>query len=698
MTAVAGKSHVAAFGLAIVLAVSGVVLGIGGVKLALLGGSWYYVLTGLALVAAGVLLWHRNAWSAWLYAATLAGTLLWSLLQVGLDFWGLLARLAFPCLLGLGFWLPPVVRSLARGPRSNRAARFITAFFLLVFAILVMASVLRGDPASPPEILPAVLARVPTGQADGEWPGDPQGRRFSALTQVGPDNVAGLRVAWSYQGDDSDRARPFEIAPLKVGDSLYLCSSALVALDADTGRLRWRHRDEQRGATPSCRGLAYYRVPGMEEGALCAARLYATTADARLIAVDAKSGQPCRSFGGQGQIDLHPAAPMPGQEYMGSAPRVVRGKVVVAGWLRDQRSQAESAGALRAFDAETGQAAWSFSPATPDAQPALLGLSHAGAPLSVDETLGAIYLPTGNAMPDYYGRAVQGAAQRYSSAVVALDAQTGQERWVFQTTRHDVWGGDLAAQPTLLDLQYKGRKLPVLVQATRQGQLFLLDRRDGRPLRLDVALKPVAPADEESMWGVTPFDQLWCRVRLRAAGREADNPSFLRLPGPLAPSSWGGVAADPERGLLVINWAPGAAAPGQGLLVSPLGMSCNAPPHSYLTGVDLNDGHVLWNTRLAASYEAAWLFAPMPTPPPAGSLITGGGLVFIATGQEQSLRAVDLRSGDVLWKSRLPAGSQATPLSYQSASGRQFVLVATASRSRQGGAQGVRLTAYALPR
>ncbi|KAK76435.1 putative glucose dehydrogenase [Bordetella holmesii H620] len=690
----------AAHGLAIVLAVCGVVLTVGGIKLALLGGSWYYGVTGVALVASGVLLWHCNAWSAWLYSATLAGTMLWSLLQVGLDFWALLARLAFLCLLGLGFWLPPVVRSLARGPRSNRAARLITAFFLLMFAALIVASLLRDDSVSPREILPAAVAHAAPVQGDGEWAGDPQGTRFSPLTPISPANVAALQVAWTYQGEDSESARAFEIAPLKVGSHLYLCAGGLIALDADTGKLRWRHRDEQRGATPTCRGLAYYRVPGMDAQAFCAARLYATTDDARLIAVDAASDQSCRGFGGQGQIDLNTAAPLPGQLYMSSAPRVVRDKVVVAGWQRGPNTQGEAAGALRAFDARTGQAAWSFNPAMPDGQPALLGLAHASAPLSVDESLGAIYVPTANAMPDYYGGdpAGPGSVQRYSSAVIALDAQTGQERWVFQTTPHDIWGGDQAAQPTLLDLQVQGRRLPVLIQATRRGQLFLLDRRDGRPLRLEVKFDPVGPDGEEAMWGLTPFDQLWCRVRQRSAGRQPGRATFLTLPGTLAPASWGGVAADPERKLLILSWAPAAASRGQEPLISPLGMSCSAPPHHYLTGVDLNDGQVLWNSRLGSAFESVWSFARRHTLLPAGSLITRAGLVFIATGQEQSLRAVDLHSGDVLWRSRLPTGAQATPLTYQTAAGRQFVVVATASGVQQGGVRGARLTAYALAR
>lgn len=691
-------SRVVALGLSIILAISGVVLGVGGAKLVLLGGSWYYLATGLAFVAAGVLLWHGNAWSYWLYAAMLAWTLIWSLLQVGLDFWALLGRLSFPFLLGLGFWLPPVVKSIARGPRSDRMARLLTVVFFVALAGLVITGVLREDPAhvGPDEAVPALMAGHGMQEGDGEWPGDSQGTRYSGLAQIRPENVSRLAVAWTWRGGDIDRAqgRPVDIAPLKVGDTLYVCTGALIAIDAATGQERWRHRDEQRGATPSCRGLAYYRVPAMPAGALCASRLFLTTGDARLIAIDAPSGRPCRDFAGRGQLALQLSAPMPGQDYLTSAPRIVRGLVVVAGWMR--KGQTDSGGALRAYDALTGERVWTFTPGTKDDQPSVFGLSQAGAPLSVDDELGLLYLPTGNAMPDYYGS----GAQRYSSAIVALDAETGRERWVFQMTRHDVWDGDVAAQPTLLDLKQHGQRLPVLVQATRRGQVFLLDRRDGTPLGLDVsasgALTNERVRNEEDMWGLTPFDQLWCRLRLRAASAAPDTRSFLALPGSLASADWGGVAADPERHVLVINWTPGARPPADGQpLISPLGMSCNAPLHSYLTAIDLDARRILWNTRLGTVYDRplAMLRAPLA---PAGSLVTRAGLVFIASGQEQLLRAVDLRSGDVIWQDQLPPGSQATPMSYRNAAGRQFVLVASATGSASTEQRGAALVAYTL--
>ena len=752
MSAVDDESgrNVVAVGLCVVLATSGVLLGLGGLKLLMQGGSVYFLCTGVACVAAALMLWFGHAGCLGVYAAMLAWTLGWSLWQVGLDFWALAGRLGLLFALGMAFWLPPVMRWLAPAPRVDRAARLVTMGFAVSLAGIVVAGVLRGKPAyeSGPQAVPALRADLrdeagapPTSP---DWPyygNDAGGTHYSSLAQIRPDNVAGLRVAWTYRTGEwpaaDNEPRRLEVTPLKVGDSLYLCSArgALIALDIRTGRERWRHDPHAdvaaANAAPAadvsgavaCRGVAHHVLPRMAPDAVCAARIYGVTPDARLLAVDARTGAPCPDFGRAGQVDMRDGASSHRSYHATSVPQVVRGRVVLGGWLSDGQSVGEPGGRMRAYDARTGALVWSVDPdeAGPGPRPSE---PNAWAPISADEALGMIYVPTGNVPAD--AGLPQGAQPRRYGTVLALDADTGQPRWTFQARRHALWDYDVASQPVLTawpGAPGQGR-IPALVQVSKRGQVFVLDRRTGEPLpvpALDMGAQTEGPLRESDMWGLTPFDHLWCRLRLRQAAalqtaRVSDAP-HLDLPAAIGGVNWGGVALDPHRGVLVLNWArlplydppaeassaSSATTQAAGPFLSPLGAPCAAPPYGHLTAVDLRQGRVLWQARLGSAYDSVPLglrsFLPIPlaTRTAGGALITGTGLVFTVAAQEQALRAVDVRTGDVLWQDRLPAGGQAAPMAYQDADGRAYVVIAAGGHPAARTRPGDYLIAYALP-
>lgn len=755
MSAVDDESgrNVVAVGLCVVLATSGVLLGLGGLKLLMLGGSLYFFCTGAACLAAALMLWFGHAGCLGVYGAMLAWTLGWSLWQVGLDFWALAGRLGLLFALGMAFWLPPVMRWLAPAPRVDRAARLVTMAFAVSLAGIVVAGVLRAKPPyeSGPQAVPALRADLGTAMeadttsASPDWPyygNDAGGTHYTSLAQIRPDNVAGMRVAWTYRTGEwpaaDNEPRRLEVTPLKVGDSLYLCSArgVLIALDIKTGQERWRHDphagparsgaaapEASAGAAVACRGVAYYELPQAAPGAVCATRIYGVTPDARLLAVDARSGAACPDFGRAGQVDLRDGAASPRGYHATSVPQVVRGRVVLGGWLSDGQSVGEPGGRLRAYDARTGAPVWSVDPdeAGPGPRPSE---PNAWAPISADEALGMIYVPTGNVPAD--AGLPQGAQPRRYGAVLALDAENGQARWTFQTQRHALWDYDVASQPVLT--HWPGGQgqapIPALVQVSKRGQVFVLDRRNGEPLPvppLHMGAQAEGPLHESDMWGLTPFDQLWCRLRLRqaAAGQTSrvSEVPHLDLPAAIGGVNWGGVALDPHRGVMVLNWArlplydpPAGALPASsattqaaGPFLSPLGAPCAAPPYGHLTAVDLRQGRVLWQARLGSAYDSVPLglrsFLPIPlaTRTAGGALITGSGLVFTVAAQEQALRAVDLRTGDVLWQDRLPAGGQAAPMAYQDAEGRAYVVIAAGGHPAAKTRPGDYLIAYALP-
>jgi quinoprotein glucose dehydrogenase len=622
--------------------------------------------------------------------------------------------------------------------------------------------------------------------SDGEWQhygNTLAGTRYSPLDQITSANVSSLERAWIYRSGvaDSGATHKVEVTPLMVGNSLYLCTQTniVISLDPETGHERWRFdpKVDALGETPAtaCRGVAYFRAPASPNE--CPERILTSTFDARLIAIDAKTGQLCRSFGDGGTVNLKNGlgAIEPGISAPSSAPTIVRGNVILGGWVSDNLYVDEPSGVIRAYDATNGRFVWAWDIGRPgqhgepvSGQSYTLGTPNSWAPMSGDEDLGLVFLPMGNSTPDHWGAHRSKLSEQYASSIVALDVETGEPRWSFQTTHHDLWDYDVASQPTLINLRIGDRMVPALIQLTKRGEIFVLDRRSGRPIT-EVEEKRVpqgaAPGDwtaptqpfstgmpsfggpnltEKDMWGVTPLDQLYCRIMFRRLRYDGPNTppgltGTLVYPGTAGGFNWGSASVDPERGLLVINsiriptlirLIPSAAAaaiseadrvdmfrqrviyPQSGTpfaaevrtFLSPLNIPCNRPPFGLLSAVDLNTRKLLWSTPLGTGRDygpmgiSSGLPIPMGVPNLGGSVTTHSGLVFIGATQERAFRAFDVRTGHELWRDRLPAGGQATPMTYISPlSGRQFVVIAAGGSALLQSKLGDYIVAYALP-
>ncbi len=773
---------------ALLLALMSVAMLAGGGLLLGYGGSAYYLIAGLALAACTVGVFRRDRRTFGLYMLLLGLTCTWSVWEVGFDGWQLVPRLGLLVFIGLVL----LVQHIGLRPKSGLGYAG-TAVFLAV-SVAVGAGLHAGvAPRENPLLRAGVLASYPapvespTANVRHDWAAfgnDQGGTRFSPLTQIDKSNVSQLELAWEA---DTGPMEPgpkdgLEVVPIMVGDTLYACNgqNRISAFDAETGELRWA-KDISSGIPASgkpCRGVAYYQVPG-GTGA-CAQRIYAPSQMPSLVALDAKTGEFCESFGDKGVIDLRKdIKDYPhGLYYLSSAPQVVRGKVVVGGGIPDGQYWGGPSGVIRAFDAVTGQLTWAYDSGEPDriaapphGQNYTPSSPNSWAPISADEKLGLVYLPMGNATPDNYGGLRRGGDDEVSSSVIALDAENGRLRWHFQTTHHDVWDYDVPSQPTLVDLPFAGTVRHALIQPTKRGEIFVLDRETGQPI-LPVEelpavqggiaegerLSPTQPASvgtpafrpptlrEKDMWGVTPLDQLMCRIQFKKSRYEGHlTPITMGRPVLIAPGSagginWGGVSIDMDHGVMVVNWArmvdrvelvsrdeaiarkfklsdgqnPGGDAQRPMLntpygaygtpFLSVLGTPCNAPPWGLLSTVDLATGKLLWTKPLGTGRDTGPLGIPSMVPVTIGTPMTGGavttrsGLVFIGATAERTVRAMDLRSGEQLWSARLPGGGNSSPMTYIGPrSGRQFVVIAAGGRKALKTRLSNKIIAFALP-
>tara|TARA_B100000378_G_scaffold277177_1_gene276842 strand:+ start:49952 stop:52315 length:2364 start_codon:yes stop_codon:yes gene_type:complete len=755
-----------------------------GAQLLLAGGSPYYVAGSLAFIAVAGLLWRQSARALYVYAAIWTLSLAWSVWEAGFAFWPLLGRMGLLTVIGIWLLTPWVRRSLGVVPVTRISGGLLGVALLGLLAGLSWT--FWNDRITGGTDL-AGLAGAPASARDGEWHhyGNLQaGRRFSPLDQITPANVGALQEVWRYSTgrEPNGQPAPFQATPLMVDDRLYVCTgyNDVIALDPESGKQIWRfeaHADATGVFGQTCRGVTYFAAPDAAAGESCAARIYTATIDSRLIALDAQTGQPCTDFGKEGEVDLlrgMSKAP-PGYYHVSSPPTLVSGKLVIGGWVTDGQMVGEPSGVIRAYDAITGKLAWAWDMGAPDrmGEPApgetyTPGTPNSWSVMSADEELGMVYVPMGNATPDYTGLHRTPEMERYSTSVVALDAETGRPRWHFQTAHHDIWDYDVGSQPVLFDLP-DGR--PALLQPTKRGELFMLDRRTGEPIA-EVAELPVTPSkadgdrasptqpfsvglpsfegprpSERSMWGMALVDQAWCRLKFRQArfdGHmtpiETDRASII-WPGSLGGNNWGSIAVDPVRGIAFVNSShvlnynrlipreeadriglkpvavpsyenvagpvaqtgtPYAAsvAPFLSLLVAP----CTEPPYGLVSAVDLVSGKLLWQKPFGTARDSGPLMMPLGIPIPmgvpniGGGVVTGSGLAFIGATQEHMIRAYELRSGKELWHGRLPAGGNATPMTYWSdRSGRQFVVIAAGGHGGILSGYSNELIAYALP-
>ncbi|MDT0576334.1 membrane-bound PQQ-dependent dehydrogenase, glucose/quinate/shikimate family [Croceicoccus sp. F390] len=755
-----------------------------GGQLLLEGGSPYYLACAFALVAVAWLLWRQLKRALYVYGALWLISLAWSLWESGLAFWPLLGRMGL--LTGIGIWLllPWVRRSLGAKPVTRLSGGLLAGALVALLGGLGWTfwndRITGGDDLSS-------LATAPISIRDGEWHhyGNVQaGQRFSPLDQITRANVGALEEAWRFSTGTEPNGQPaaFQTTPLMIDNRLYFCTgyNDVIALDPESGEQIWRfeaNADTTGVFGQNCRGVSHFAMPDANAAQSCAARIYTATIDSRLIALDAQTGQPCSGFGEAGEVDLlrgMSKAP-PGYYHATSPPTIVSGKLVIGGWVTDGQMVGEPSGVIRAFDAITGELAWAWDMGAPEktgepeaGETYTPGTPNSWSVMSADEDLGLVYVPLGNATPDYTGLHRSPEMETYSSSVVALDAATGRPRWHFQTTHHDIWDYDVASQPVLLDLA-DGR--PALLQPTKRGEMFMLDRRTGEAIaqvdELPVATSnaegnrasPTQPfsvglpsfegprPSERNMWGIALLDQAWCRLKFRQARfdghltpLEADRASIV-WPGSLGGNNWGSVAIDPGSGIVFVNSShvinynrlisrdeadrmglqpaeiasfesvagpvPQAGTPYAASVspfLSPLVAPCIEPPYGLVSAVDLNSGELLWQRPFGTARDSGPLLMPLGIPIPmgvpniGGAVVTGSGLAFIGATQEHMIRAYDLRTGEEVWHGRLPAGGNATPMTYWSPkSGRQFIVIAAGGHGGILSGYSNELIAYALP-
>jgi quinoprotein glucose dehydrogenase len=628
------------------------------------------------------------------------------------------------------------------------------------FAALLLAACSEPPAASPsgPEATADFIRGV-------DWPAynrDLAGTRYSPLKQISPTNVDDLRQAWSYPLAAATGA-PFdgsELTPLVVDGVLYATAAdRVVALRGDTGAELWRYVLPQ--GSPSQRGLAYWGGD-----AAVKPRIFFTAGRA-LVALDAATGEPSAAFGNDGEVRL-PAA------YNG-APTLFEDLLIVG--------SNGPPGGVRAYDVRGGAERWSFTGA-----PTLL---HPAFSLTVDVDRALLYAVfTGPAPGEFYGGARAEAEDPHFNSVVALDVRSGTRRWHFQTVHHDIWDYDLVAPPVLLDAASGGARAPLLALAGRTGFMYVLDRVTGRP-QLEIVETPVpasdvpgerasptqpvplrppplarvgyAAGDIVSAADTTAEHAAFCRAlrdssgglqnsgpftpyRYRASDQEPR--STIVFPGSLGGASFGGVAADPARGLVFVNtsseggigwlepntadvtsaqtgegarrerlpyrrasavggplarfWSSDAAPDstgneqGGGSAAWP----CQKPPWGELMAVDVATGEIVWRVPLGVTEELPEERRRTGRLNVGGPIVTAGGLVFVGASNDRRFRAFDARTGAELWVTELPLSAHAVPVTYLAADGRQYVAIAAAGRlpiDDAGAAGAESLIAYALP-
>jgi quinoprotein glucose dehydrogenase len=491
------------------------------------------------------------------------------------------------------------------------------------------------------------------------------------------------------------------------------------------------------------------------------------TTDLRLVAIDATSGRRCESFGANGEINvgravreeveakaaaIGRAADFRHGDLQFSSPPVIVDDIVLIGSSNNTKFRRDDgpSGKVRAFDARTGEPRWTFDPVPRNADDPeaknwtaaalrTVGAANVWSMMSVDEERGLVFLPTASASPDFYGGNRPGD-NRYANSVVALHTVSGRVAWHFQIVHHDVWDLDTPAQPILTTIRKDGKAIPVVIQLTKQGFVFVLHRETGAPV-FPVEERPVpteavpgevlsptqpfpvlpAPLVPQGIhpsdaWGFTFFDRSFCREwisRLRhdnyyAAPSEQGTAMF---PG-MGVNNWGGGAIDVKGNALIVPInramtlrrlvpvtsvdAETLANPMAGLMgnvgalagtpyaqqfqpmLSPLFSPCNPPPWGELAAIDLDSGLVRWRRTLGVLDKLMPVPIPLPwgTPNSGGPIVTDSGLVFIGATMDERFRAFDAQTGEQLWATETPSASMATPMTYQ-AEGRQFVVIAS---------------------
>jgi len=454
-----------------------------------------------------------------------------------------------------------------------------------------------------------VLAGTANAQSTtpGEWTAygrDGFGGRFSPLTQITRENVGKLEVAWTYRTGEIDvktqQAMKFEATPLMVDGTLYLSTplGRVIALDPSTGKPRWTYDAHVDAGGDwgdfANRGVSTWLDARAPRNAACRRRIYLGAIDARIIALDARTGALCRTFGDGGTVRLRKGlrnTPYYVEEYqLTSPPAVINGMIVTGSSVADNGRTNAASGEVRAFDARTGAPRWSWDPIPRDStDPAweswrgamahTTGAANAWSVIAADSARDMVFVPTGSPSPDYYGGERLGD-NRYANSIVALRASTGKVLWHFQVVHHDLWDYDVASPPALVTITHEGKRVDVVLQTTKSGQLYVLDRDTGKPVfpveerpvpastiygertsptqPFNTVIPALAPLtfDTVNVFGLTPESREACMAQIRPLRNDGPYtpPSLqgtLQIPSNVGGVNWGGVSFDPSRQIAV---------------------------------------------------------------------------------------------------------------------------------------------------
>jgi quinoprotein glucose dehydrogenase len=598
--------------------------------------------------------------------------------------------------------------------------------------------------------------------------GDLKAQKYSALNQITPANVKNLRIAWRARtGDIATGPKPpasgWSATPLFVNDTIYLGTPfhRIVALEPDTGKVKWSYDSKavlEPPAQPNLknRGVAYWQADKMVAGQPCQKRVYIGTVDAKLHAVDADTGKPCADFGENGVVDVDqwnvvnrkwPLALL--------QPPTVFKDFLFLGWTGRDWAEAEtSPGSVFALDARTGALRWTFE-AIPEDSTAKTGGADIRAAMSVDADRNLLYVPVSSPSPSFFGGARLEEIP-YASSVTALEIETGKVVWSRKLVHHDLWDYGTNSTPTLIDIVKDGVTVPALVQTSKQGFVYVLNRHTGEPVYpIEERNVPKSAVPGEVSAPTQPFvalpppttDGKWpgvfgladwagagqCSAMARNLKHEGrfTPPSLegsLVYPGLAGGVQGGGGAVDPASQTLIVNSSNTVQiyrlfrradynnnVPGNGeaagyypmtgslygvrlqSFLNPLGMPCWNPPYGTLSSYDLKTGKLNW--RKPFGQVQKWGFY-MPeswgSPTAGGPAITAGGLVFIGASMDSRVRAIDVKSGEVLWKHVVPAPAAALPAIYQY-KGKQYVAFVAGGDSSLTPKVGDEVIAFALP-
>lgn len=579
------------------------------------------------------------------------------------------------------------------------------------------------------------------GQTD--WPmygHDPGGTRYSPLTEIQPRNVRDLQRAWTFHmaGEATEGAGQVgpvgEATPIVTNGMMYLATPFhhVVALEPETGKAIWQY--DLGAANPAVRGLEYF--PGDK---LSPPEVIFGTTDARLVALNAKTGKPVPGFGNEGSVNLKDGVlnGFPNAFYDLSSPPAIYKNLIITGAHTQESPSLGASGDTRAWDAHTGKLVWRFhSVPRPgetghetwegDSWQGRSGTNVWGM-MTVDVERGLVYMPFGQSTFDFYGGDRKGA-NLFGDALVALDAKTGKLRWYFQMVHHDIWDYDPSSPPLLFDLVRPGRHIPAVAEIGKTGLLYILDRRNGKPI-FGVEERPVPVSDVpgEQSWPTQPFPLMplpLARESFRADELATLSPEHAKVcedllksesgahnsgpftpygntlsvvfPGTLGGNDWNPMSFDPRLGYLFVNTQDlgGVGKMGKSpagsktsfVRTGPLGpygrfwdrergWPCQKPPWGRLFAINVNTGGIAWESTLGMTQELPAGKQQTGRPNIGGSLATAGGLVFIGATTDSRFRAFDSKTGQELWVTKLDASAHAAPMTFQGKNGKQYVVV-----------------------